>query len=241
MNRTLIFLEGEGGAGKTTVLHHLTALGWGTTPELPSFSLNQSWSHLLSETNQSCQLREQHRFLQLEAARYFSVLRSSEPRHALDRSFFSTLAYSYAIEQHWSNEIYEETLNLVLEMVEHHILPVPHLLVILEAPLTVRRRRCDLRDSAGEATATKLAYRDLHKSTVFSAALSVFYSCLPERIEHLIPTFRVENMDSSVEVAKLIHEEAVELKHHFSESSKSLLRDALSGPSEWGDQRSCAL
>lgn len=157
-----------------------------------------------------------------------------------DRSYFSTLAYSYAIEKYWKHELYESTLDLLLDMITHQTLPTPHFLVVLEAPATIRQRRCELRDSPMKASTVLMAYRELHASKVFSSALSEFYCILPDRVSHLFPTTRIECVQSPIEVAARIQSALLEPWCNHSDPPINALRDALSCPSGWSYQAATA-
>lgn len=234
LNQITLFVEGEGGVGKTTVLQELLSYGWDVAPELPTLFPNQPWSHLLKDTDQHSQIRGQQHFLHLEAERYSTAIKTNALRLAFDRSFFSTLAYSHAIEQYWRNDVYESTLSILFDMLESRYLKIPHILVLLEAPLTVRQLRCSRRDSGMTASAHDMADSELHRSGVFSGALTHFYSALPDRIEQVLPLVRIQSAGvSTQEIAGIIHNTTCQIEHTPPDPPLASLFDALSSPSAW--------
>lgn len=232
LNQVTLFIEGEGGVGKTSVLRELLSYGWDLAPELPTLFPGQSWSHLLNDTTEDNQIQVQHHFLRLEVERYSAAIKTTGHQLAFDRSFFSTLAYSYAIEQYWRNNVYESTLSLLLDMLERGHLKLPHLLVLLEAPLTIRQYRCLRRDSSKTISAHDTADSELHKSEVFADALTHFYSMLSKRIEQVLPFVRIRSVDvTTQEIAGLIHRKTTQIESTQPEPQLAALFDALANPS----------
>jgi len=234
MNQIVLFMEGEGGVGKTTVLKELLAYGWDVVPELPTLFPCQPWSHLLNETNAHNQIRGQQHFLRMEVERYSAAVNTNALRLAFDRSFFSTLAYSHAIEQYWCNQVYESTLSLLFDMLECRSLKMPHLLVLLDAPLTVRQKRCSRRDSRMTVSAHDMADSELHGSEVFAGALTHFYSMLPDRIDHVLPLVKIKSTGVPIqEIARRIHRTTCQIESAPPEPPLASLLDVLSNPSAW--------
>jgi hypothetical protein len=234
LNKVTLFVEGEGGVGKTSVLKELLSYGWDVAPEVPILFPDHSWCHLLKETDQHSQIRGQQHFLHLEAKRYSTAIKTNAFRLAFDRSFFSTLAYSHAIEEYWCNNVYENTISFLFDMLECRLLEIPNFLVLLEAPLLVRQQRCLRRDSGMTASAHDMADSELHKSDVFAGALTHFYSALPNRIDHVLPLVRIKTEDVTIqEIARLIHRTTTEIECTSPKISFVSLFDALSNPSTW--------
>jgi thymidylate kinase len=234
MNQIILFMEGEGGVGKTTVLQELMAYDWDVVPELPTLFPCQPWSRLLNNTDEHSQIRGQQHFLRMEAERYSTAIKTNALRIAFDRSFFSTLAYSHAIEQYWCNDVYESTLSLLLDFLECRHLKIPHLLVLLEAPLKVRQKRCLCRDSSMTEAAHDMADSELHRSGVFADALTHFYSVLPDRIDQILTIVRIKNAGvTTQEIARLIHRTTNQIESTQPKPPLASLYDALSNPSAW--------
>ena len=212
--------------------------GWGVAPELPTLFPCQPWSHLLNDTDMHSQIRGQQHFLRMEVERYSTAIKTNAPRLAFDRSFFSTIAYSYAIEQYWCNNVYESTLSLLFDMLECKHLKVPRLLVLLEAPLMVRQWRCLRRDSRMTVSAHDMADSELHRSRLFAGALTHFYSMLPDRIGQLLPLVKIRNTGvTTQEIAGIVHRATSQIESTPPDPSLASLFNALSNPSVW---ESCA-
>jgi len=234
LNQITIFVEGEGGVGKTTVLQDLLDYGWEVAPELPTLFPCQPWFNLLNDTDKHSQIQGQQHFLHMEVKRYSTAIKTNALRLAFDRSFFSTLAYSYAMEQYWCNDVYESTLSLLFDMLECKYLRIPHLLVMLEAPLTVRQQRCLRRDSRMDVYAHDMADSELHRSGVFADALTHFYSLLPDRIDQFFPFVRIKSADvTTQEIALLIHRMTSQIESTPSDPPLASLLNALNNPSAW--------
>ncbi len=216
-------------------MNRLSVFGWKPVPELPSLFPCDWENHLSADNDRAGRLQAQRRFLHLESMRHQRVRNSQRPHIVFDRSYFSTLAYSYAIEKHWCDEIYEDILDSLLGMIAEGRLAVPRLLVVLEAPETIRRQRCDARDSAKDALPGWQSYRKLHQTEAFVQALDHFYRQLSNRTKSLFQSRRYESGQSPEALARLIHHAA--LKGWDDQPSPSIesLRDALSHPYEWAD------